>query len=108
MREQITSVVWFVALFLSFPADEGASVTRCWAQSELFLRACVCVTKSDILSVLKLILWNHQNNVFQIRGRAWGSAYLLVGVGAPEDMSIVSFMLLATGFGWLKDKIRGL
>lgn len=26
-------------------------------------------------------------------------AYLLVGVGAPEDMSIVSFMLLATGFG---------
>lgn len=37
-----------------------------------------------------------------------GAAYLLVGVGAPEDMSIVSFMLLATGFGWLKDKIRGL
>lgn len=33
-------------------------------------------------------------------------AYLLVGVGAPEDMSIVSFMLLATGFDWLKDKIR--
>lgn len=59
----------------------------------------MCVTKSDILSVLKLILWNHQNNVFQIRGRAWGSAYLLVGVGAPEDMSIVLFMLLATGFG---------
>lgn len=26
-------------------------------------------------------------------------AYLLVGVGAPEDMSIVSFMLLAAGFG---------
>lgn len=26
-------------------------------------------------------------------------AYLLVGVGAPEDMSIVSFMLLPTGFG---------
>lgn len=25
--------------------------------------------------------------------------HLLVGVGAPEDMSIVSFMLLATGFG---------
>ncbi len=28
-----------------------------------------------------------------------GVAYLLVGVGAPEDISIVSFMLLATGFG---------
>lgn len=51
----------------------------------------------------------------QICGTIWqkilylrGLAYLLVGVGAPEDMTIVSFMLLATGFGWLKDKIRGL
>lgn len=26
-------------------------------------------------------------------------AYLLVGVGAPEDMSIVLFMVLATGAG---------
>lgn len=49
---------------------------------------------------VKLILWKNQNSIFKKTLCIMpGDAYLLVGVGAPEDMSIVSFMLLATGFG---------